>query len=470
MITTIAKREIKNLFREKTFWIVSAVLLLLLIIALFTSSVNVSQINNERTEAQRLSRESWLTQTPKNPHSAAHFGNFAFRIKTQLSLFDNGLDTYTGSQVFLEPHKQDDFKFSPAEDADSLIRFGELTPAFILQTILPLLIIFLCFASVSREKENETIKLLLSNDATMQQVVTGKILGDWLAVILLVVPLCLLSVLFMPHAGINESDIVTRFTLLLLSYIIYAGIITTICVIVSAYSKTSKASLMKLLSLWMLACIIVPKVCSNAGSTLYATPSQFEYANLVKHDEEDGLDGHDPLDKRREVLLQATLKKYKVDTITKLPVNFDAIAMVESEKYTTDVYRKRIGEMRHIFQKQNSISLYSSFINPFQAIQNTSMALCGTDYAHYIHFQDAAETYRLYFVNTMNEFMATHTKSGDWKTKFGQDTYKNVTPFIYTPPSVGWSIQQAAKVLFSMLCWIVICFFLIKSTNKINIA
>lgn len=467
MIRIIALRELKTLFREKTFWLVAIVLFLLLIVALATSSVNIKAINKEKARAQQISREGWLTQSPKNPHSAAHYGNFAFRLKAALSLFDNGLDNYTGSQVFLEPHKQDDFKFSPAEDADSLIRFGELTPAFILQTILPLLIIFLCFSAVSKEKENSTIKILSGSGASMQQIVAGKVAGNWLAVSMLITLLCLTAILYLPTDG--AADTVLPFLLLLINYILYAGIITTICVVVSAYSKTSSASLMKLLSLWMLACIILPKLCSNAGSTLYTTPSQFEYANLVKHDEENGLDGHNPYDKRRDILLQATLKKYNVDTITKLPVNFDAIAMVESEKYTTGVFRKRIAEVRNIFNNQNNISLYASFINPFQAAQYTSMALCGTDYPHFVHFQDTAESYRLYFVNTMNEFMATHTKSGDWKTKFGQDTYRNVNPFSYTVPSVSWGIKQQPVAFIAMLSWILLCLFLMKSTNKINI-
>lgn len=467
MIRTIAIREIRSLLREKKFWLVAIVLLLLFVTALVTSAVNQKQLNKARTDAQQLSRSEWLEQSPKNPHSAAHFGNFAFRLKTPLSLFDKGLDTYTGSQVFLEPHKQDDFKFSEAEDADAMVRFGELTPAFILQTILPLLIIFLSFAAVSKEREDNTLKLLMGNGTPLSKIVAGKILGNWIVISVLITLLSFLTILFIPAKG--GGDTINRFVWMLLSYVVYAGIVVTISVVISAHSKTSRASLMKLLSLWMLSVIIVPKVSSNIGSTLYATPSQFEYANLVQHDVENGLDGHNPLDARRDALLQATLKQYNVDTITKLPVNFDAIAMVESEKYTTEVYRKRITEVRKIFGEQNNISLLASFINPFQAVQYCSMALSGTDYAHFIHFQDKAEDYRLYFVNAMNDFMATHTKSGDWKTKFGQDTYKIVTPFSYAEPSTGWSISHQPVAFVALFVWVLLSLLLVQSTRKINI-
>ncbi|MFT3701273.1 MAG: DUF3526 domain-containing protein [Agriterribacter sp.] len=466
MIRTIAIKEIKTLMRESRWWMVVSMLGLLFATAVITSVVNQKQLNNARAIAQQISRSGWLGQSPKNPHSAAHFGNFAYRLKTPLSLFDKGLDGYTGSQVFLEPHKQDDFKFSEAEEGDTLMRFGALTPAFILQTILPLLVIFLCFTAISKEREDNTLRLLVGNGTPLIAIVTGKILASWIMMSGLTTVLSVVAVAYIPAK--TNADTINRFVWMLLGYIVYTGIMTTVCVVVSAYSKTSRASLMKLLTLWMLAVIIVPKVSSNIGSTLYATPSQFEYANLVQHDVENGLDGHNPMDKRRDVLLQSVLQKYHVDTITKLPVNLDAIAMVESEKYTTEVYRKRIEEVRYIFNKQNNISLISSFINPFQAIQYCSMALSGTDYAHFIHFQDAAEDYRLYFVNTMNDFMATHTKSGDWRTKFGPDTYKIVTPFNYTAPSSGWSIRHQPVAFIAMFIWILICVLLIQSTQKIK--
>lgn len=470
MIRTIAIQELKTVLREPRYKVMVAALCLLLGISIITQYQSVTKLNNERAAAQQANREAWLKQSPKNPHSGAHYGNFAFRLKTPLSLFDGGLDTYTGTYVFMEPHKQDDFKFSPAEDSTSLIRFGELTPAFILQTVLPLLILFLCFSAVTKEREDGTLKMLVSQGLNLPQVVAGKALGYWVAI---AVPVTLLSVICltaMPRNGIGGGNLLAQSILLVAIYILYTAFITVVCVVVSAWSNTGRAALMKLLCFWLIACIILPKVCSNVGSTLYKTPSQQEFAEQVKADEKNGLNGHDPSDKRREGLLQATLKKYGVDTVTKLPVNFDAIAMMESEKYTTNVYRKRIAQVQDIFQKQAGISHAAAFINPFQSVQYLSTALCGTDYAHFSHFQKQAEDYRLYFVNAMNGFMATHTKSGDWKTKFGPDTYKIVTPFTYKEASLGWTLKEAILFFVAFLLWTIWCTLLVLRTNKINLA
>jgi ABC-2 type transport system permease protein len=42
--------------------------------------------------ARRATREQWLHQGVKNPHSAAHYGVYAFKPKMPLSLVDQGVD------------------------------------------------------------------------------------------------------------------------------------------------------------------------------------------------------------------------------------------------------------------------------------------------------------------------------------------------------------------------------------------
>jgi ABC-2 type transport system permease protein len=469
MVATLLKKELQQLAREKTFRLVAVLLFFLLVTALFVSAVNLKQLNRERIGAQQMSREGWLMQPPKNPHSAAHFGNFAFRIKSPLSLFDNGLDTYTGTSLFLEPHKQNGDKFSQAEESTSLIRFGELTPAMVLQTILPLLIIFVCFASVSGEKEGNTLKLLLTQGGSIPKIVTGKILAYWLAFATVLVPFFLITVAVLSGLQSGNTTQWSRLLLLMISYIIYAGIWISISVVVSAWSANSRGALMKLLGAWMLAVIILPKLSANAGNVLYRTPSQFQFTQAVNKDVNEGLDGHNPYDKRRAALLTATMKKYNVTREEDLPVNFDAVAMIESENYTTEVFRKRRAEVDAVFRKQNRISEATAFLNPAQAMQYSSMALCGTDYAHYTDFQNQAEDYRLYFVNTMNEYMSTRTKAGDWSTKFGRESYELVKPFYYREASIGFALKNQPFSFAALLCWFTLCVLFVLVTRKIKL-
>ncbi|HVU94697.1 MAG TPA: DUF3526 domain-containing protein [Puia sp.] len=469
MTGVIAKHEFARLWKDRRLLLLSGVLLVLLITSLVTATQNIGALRAERLEAQEASRRRWLEQIPRNPHVAAHFGNFAFRIQTPLSLFDDGLDSYTGTYVYLEPHKQNDIKFSQAQEATSIGRFSHFTPAFILQTLLPLLIIFLCFASVTKEKEDDTLRLLLLQGASMRQVVLGKVLGNFGAIALLMILFFVISGVALAGLAGGNASVWPALLLLFGAYFAYAFVFTVVAIVISAHSRSSRASLMKLLGIWILACIIVPKIAANLAGNLYQTPSQFQFNEMVRQDEKNGLDGHNPADSRRNALLKQTLAKYGVDTITKLSVNFDAIAMVESEKYTTMVYRKRFGQVEGQFQKQNAFCEWIGLADPFQAIQSCSMALCGTDYDHFRQFHAQAEQYRLYFVNTMNEFMVTHTKTGDWSTSFGRDLYQTIEPFAYHPPPVGWSLARRPVSFVLLLFWLAICPLLIHSTRKIPV-
>jgi ABC-2 type transport system permease protein len=85
----------------------------------------------------------------KNPHSAAHYGVYAFKPKSQLAIVDTGIDPYVGVATWLEAHKQNEFKYRPAQDRTAVQRFGELTGAEVLQVLLPLFIVLLTFSAFS---------------------------------------------------------------------------------------------------------------------------------------------------------------------------------------------------------------------------------------------------------------------------------------------------------------------------------
>ena len=99
----------------------------------------------------------------------AHYGYFAFRPKHPLSFFDFGMESYTGVSVFLEAHKQNTVNFSEASLSTGILRFGEMSIAMLLQLLVPLLLLFLGFNSVSALKENGTLKIILCQGVRWQE-------------------------------------------------------------------------------------------------------------------------------------------------------------------------------------------------------------------------------------------------------------------------------------------------------------
>lgn len=471
MIKLIAQKEWTLLIRDRRLVALSVLAAGLLAVSALVGYAQFRQLKTERDTAQALSREEWLNQKDKNAHSAAHYGTFAYRPKSALSFLDFGVDNFTGSSIYLEAHRQNNLKFSAAQDSGALMRFGELTAAFVLQLLVPLLIIFLSFNSLTTERENGTLRLLAANGVSLKNVAWGKILGISKAVGLAVLPallvaaICLLATQSPPF-----GDLGGRGLLLLIFYAFYFFIGIGVSVLVSAYSTTSRGALVKLLGGWMLLCVILPKLSVNIGSSLYAAPSSYEFYQQIKKDEEAGIDGHNPSDKRLDALKAETLKKYGVDSVQKLPVNWNAIAMQAGEKYTSMIYNKRFGDLQNTFAKQNAVSEWASFLSPYLAIRALSMGLSGSDYRAALDFQQQAEAYRFQLVQTMNETLEKTTKTGDWDYKHKTDTWAQLPDFKMHPLSIGQILRHYGVALLALALWIgALIWFLNKKLLTISI-
>ncbi|MCU0443836.1 MAG: DUF3526 domain-containing protein [Microscillaceae bacterium] len=455
MITTIAFKEIRSAMRDWRFLILSSIVFLLLLTASLVGWQSYRQLQAQRTQAQKSAQNQWLNQGDKNPHSAAHYGSFAFRPKSTFSFLDFGTDTYTGSSVQLEAHKQNDILFSQAQDATSLLRFGEMTVAFVLQILMPLLIIFLAFNAFTQEKEEQTLKILLSQGASISQIAWGKIGGFSALVAMVLLPILLIiSALWaFDDYSLFSADWLMRGGFLLLSYAVYFFIFIALAVAISAYSQTSRASLLVLLGIWIFTCIILPKAAANIGADWYATPSKFAFDQALKEDEEKGIDGHNPADSRFDELKNQYLKKYGVDSLEKLPINFDGVAMQEGEKYSSMIYNKHFDKVKQVFRAQNRVSEWISLINPYLAIRQLSMGLAGSDYGHFVDFQEKAENYRFNLVKTMNEYHANNSKYGDWEFTANEKLWQQIPQFQYLAPQWTSIAGNYAFAYVSLLVW-----------------
>ena len=136
-------KELKELSRDGRFKSAVVISFILLLLALITGINQYKKSNQQLTESVSKERAIWETQGAKNPHSAAHYGTYAFKPKFALSLLDYGVTKYTGNSIFLEAHNRNEASFSEATDQTSLARFGTLSINFVLIYLFPLIIILL---------------------------------------------------------------------------------------------------------------------------------------------------------------------------------------------------------------------------------------------------------------------------------------------------------------------------------------
>ncbi|WP_462251318.1 ABC transporter permease [Ekhidna sp.] len=454
----LVKKEILCSLRDIRLQVSGGILIVLMLTAILVGKEGQRQIQLEREKAQASMYDKWVNQGEKHPHSAAHYGQFAFKPKPVLSFLDIGLDNYTGISVFLEAHKQNEILFSAAQDSNVMTRFGEMTAALILQILLPLLIIFLTFNIFSKEREEGTLKLLHAQGISMRSLFMGKVLSTYLMILLIYLPMIFLAYFLLNEQSSQlDGGVATKFILLSISYSVYFLVFVILCVVVSAFSKNSGTSLISLLGVWILSCIILPKATANLADKVYPTPSQFEFKSTIEEKVKNGIDGHNPSDTRLASLKEQVLGQYGVETIEELPVNWSGIAMQAGEEYTDQVYDSEFSRVEDIFKLQNRFSEWTGFINPFIAVRNLSMAFAGTDFQHHVAFARAAENYRRGFVKKMNKDMELNHKPGvaygDYNV--GNEMWSSVEPFKYQMPSPGHIASTNWRSITALIFWLV---------------
>ena len=117
--------EWKGFLRNKLFlFFIFFFLVLLFIVTFFGIIQNKKQIQSQK-DAHSHIRGQWDEMNAANPHSAAHFGTYAFKPNSILNSLDEGINSVTGVVLRLEGHKQNEVAFSEASQSLVISRFGK---------------------------------------------------------------------------------------------------------------------------------------------------------------------------------------------------------------------------------------------------------------------------------------------------------------------------------------------------------
>lgn len=437
----VARKELLELVRDRRLRWAAVVVWLLAAVSLVTAWPEYRRQAAERDAQHTSARQHWLDQGTKNPHTAAHFGTYAIRPQTPLTLFDPGVTTYVGTQVLLEAHWQNPLQGRAADAAPASYRLGTLSPAAVLQQILPLAIILLGYTAFAGERDRGTWTLLLSQGAGATQIGLGKLLALCGALGVLLVPPVFAGVLAATMAAAERGDVLLRGFLLAILYIAYALTCLAVTLYVSLRSRSSRHAVTMLLTLWIVSTLIVPRAAADLSRILFPSPSAFTFHEGIYAAKAQGLNGHDPEDARVAALRARTLEAYGVTRIEDLPVNFEGLALQADEEYGHRLFERGYGSLQAIFDRQTLLQRLSSVTSPVQAIRLASMAFAGTDAAHDRDFARQAENYRRDLVKAMNDDLTHRSRIGDAAYAGDRSTWARVAAFAYMTPPALWALR-----------------------------
>lgn len=455
-IGRIAFNEWRAAFRSRTVFVSAIVLGISLLTALLVSWQNARLLNAERTKFQEIVRTNWIDQPDRHPHRSAHYGYIAFRPKSTLSFFDSGIDSFAGTSVFLEAHRQNTANFSEARHSSGLLRFGELNLAMILQILAPLLIFFLGFSAIAGERESGTLGLMISQGVSTGELISGKTLGVLGIILALVLPLLFLA--FGLWLALNDfaisGDAAIRILLLVGGYLLYFGVAAALAVVVSAVSPTSRSALTTLLVIWVVFWIAMPRAAQNIGASMYPAPTKAEFDKRIEADLANEGDSHNPNDPKFAELRRETLAQYGVTDVKDLPFNYAGFVMMKAEEISSSIFRRHFGELIAQYQRQNRINEILSLINPYLAIRQFSMAVAGSDFTTYEHFATQTEEFRFEMTQKLNALHMNEIKTENDRTqKVGREAWERFPAFTYREPSIGETLRVQIAALLSVIFW-----------------
>jgi len=259
MLGEIIKKEIlDNLLGHKFLFIfiLCAVLILL--------SVYIGAADYVESKKEYDANVAALNEGMQPPATYSFFSDqLAYRIYRPPQVMRTivaGVEDAAGRVSYPNLPYENNLAESKHESNTIFTLFGSLDLMFAVKFILSLCALFLAYDAVSGEKEKGTLKLTLSNSVSRNRFISGKIIGNYLSMLLLfLTPLLMGLILLSVYPGVSLSGgDWQRLISILIMFLLYISVFFALGMLVSAVTTRSSTSFLVLLFLWLALVIVIP--------------------------------------------------------------------------------------------------------------------------------------------------------------------------------------------------------------------
>lgn len=450
----IASKDWREAATDGRVWLAWLLALSALAMAAFQGVATLHHTEAEQAVVTNQVRMQWETQGEKNPHSAAHFGQFVFKPVLATALIDPGVNADTGQAIWLDPHRRNLARHKPTEDQSPAERLARAGIDGVLQWVLPLLVVLLGFGAVAGEREAGTWRMLASLGLTPGRLFVGKLLG--LAWVLVPLWGFFTAVFAWAAWGIepHRTDTLVRVAGLALLYSLYMAIFGLLALGISARTSMASRALAILLILWGINGFVAPRLGTTLAHAAVELPTTEAFHSAIQQDIRRGMDQDGDVSARQQRFLQATLAQYGVSRAEDLPVGLRGLRLLDSDAYASRVHEKHFQDLEDRFTAQTRWQLWASVAGPLVPVRALSQALAGTDIYHHVHFATAAEAYRRSFIDATSTRILD-SNQGTRNDATGDNAFwASLAPFAYQAPAWSWALQQQGSALLVLLLWL----------------
>ena len=361
------------------------------------TALRVSAERHEREHQQEVAEETFLSQPDRHPHRMVHYGHYVFRAPPPLAIIDPGVDAVTGQSIFLEGHRQNTAMFADTRASANVGGFQTLSPAFVYQVLIPLLLIALGHGVFVREREARTLAPLLAQGVSGMTLYAGKVLALAGLSAALLAPLVVMSLL-----GVASGEAVAVSLAVAATYGAYLLVWSALTVLVSALVRTRGVVLGVLMFVWLGWALVTPRLAVASASAAAPSPGKLETDFQLSADLRELGDGHNAADPAFTALRANLLAQYDVDSVDELPVNFRGVVAEASEAELTEVMNEYAERRMALEVRQSRHANGFGWLSPVLAVAAASRHLAGVDLETHHRFLREAEAVRYDFVQGLN--------------------------------------------------------------------
>lgn len=414
-----------------------------------------------RAAQQIETDELFEAQPARHPHRMVHYGTYVYRPVSALAAFDPGVDPFAGTTLYLEGHRQNSATFGAVRENSSLMRFGQLTPAFVLQTLAPLLLIFLGFSMVSRERESGVLRQLRTHGARAHEILLGKGLALALVAFTAFVP-ALVALLWI---GVSAPAEAAAAALIAMGGALYLMVWVALIIAASALMKSSRASLVALVAAWALIAVMAPRGAAELAARLAPMPTRAETDLRLAAELRQMGDSHNPNDPFFNAFRARLLSEHGVTRVEDLPFNYRGALSTEGEALTSQLFDRYFTETAAVQRAQAAILTQASIISPALASRRVSMAGAGADLETHLRFLQQSEAYRFDVIQRLNAmhkdmltFMDDSARSRDAeaerRTRIAAENWATLPDFTFAPTTAAERRAAMAPAFLILLAWL----------------
>ncbi|WP_067147812.1 DUF3526 domain-containing protein [Pseudotamlana agarivorans] len=402
------KLELKNIVRNPLVLILVCFLFLFIVFASFNGKSRVDKqlkgitLVKEKEQTFYTNHKNTLKsiengeqkaparffEDPSNPVGMGNYygGIYLTSKPAPLAVISNGQ-----SDIFPYYTKINISSTNAGKDNDNFenplnIATGGFDLAFVFVFILPLLIIAFSYNILSSEKEQGTLRLLLSMPINIKLWLLKKIVFRYVFIVLLISVLLSVSLILVGVNILNDA-----YLSVLLGIALYTLFWFALAFFINLLNKSSSQNIIFLLGTWLLFVMIIPSIVNIVSSSIYPSPSRVEYVTAKRDIEKD-------FEKKEEAVLQKyyeenpSEKENKGETTNRVRAYWDKNFILLDEK------RKFMNAFESKFEnqstKQRALANSLSWLSPAILLQNTMNKIAGTDTQHYLDFQKKAVNFQ----------------------------------------------------------------------------